>query len=139
MRHVLFQPYRWDCNPDGNKLPSVHGKPFSQEVVDHFVTVSSFIGYFRLLTQRLRFIMPDKYRFEPQDILTGNDFAFRENNEMSNAQANETFIVDARFNRTLGGSGQTMAFAKLQYKVDAQVQQRRDAEADRLEKIVANL
>jgi hypothetical protein len=83
--------------------------------------------------------MPDKYRFEPQDILTGNAFAFRENNEMSNAQANETFIVDARFNRTLGGSGQTMAFAKLQYKVDAQVQQRRDAEADRLEKIVANL
>lgn len=83
--------------------------------------------------------MPEKLRFEPQDTLTGHDFAFRQNHEMSSAQANETFIVDARFNRVLGKAGETLAFAKMQFKVEPEVQAKREAQSSHWDGIVGKL
>lgn len=83
--------------------------------------------------------MPEKPSFEPQDNLSGQDFSFRQNKEMSSAQANETFVVDARFNRSLGENGETMGFAKKRFDNDPNVQQKREnlamSAAETLEKL----
>ncbi len=81
----------------------------------------------------------NKPRFEPQDTLSGQDFAFRENKDMSTAQANETFMVDARFNRSLGKNGEALGFAKKQFSDDPQLVQARQKEADRLQAIYMEL
>ncbi|WP_294222999.1 hypothetical protein [Prosthecobacter sp.] len=83
--------------------------------------------------------MPEKLRFDPQDTLSSQDFSFRENTEMSAAQANETFMVDARFNRSLGKNGEALGFAKKQFSDDPQVAQARQNEADRLQDIYMDL
>ncbi len=68
----------------------------------------------------------DKARFEPQEVLSSKDFTFRENKEKSTAQANETFVMDANSNRSLGDNGETLAFAKKQFSADPVVQELRD-------------
>lgn len=65
--------------------------------------------------------MPEKLRFEPADILLGKDFTFRENKEMNAAQANETFVVEAKSNRTLGKGGEVLGFAKKQFSNNPEV------------------
>lgn len=76
--------------------------------------------------------MPEKPSFEPQDTLSGQDFSFRQNKEMSSAQANETFVVDARFNRSLGENGETLGFAKKQFSNDPDLQLQREQAAEKL-------
>jgi hypothetical protein len=78
--------------------------------------------------------MPEKPSFEPQDTLSGQDFSFRQNKEMSSAQANETFVVDARFNRSLGENGETMGFAKKQFSNDPELQTQREQAVEKLMK-----
>ncbi len=85
------------------------------------------------------YAMPDKLRFEPQDNLTGLDFSFRKNTNMATTQANETFVVDARFNRSLGQNGETLGFAKKQYADDPKVQEARDAAYEKAEKEMEKL
>lgn len=91
----------------------------------HGVTAFSCVSQFA--AGRANFhVMPEKQRFESQDTLSGQDFSFRQNKEMSSAQANETFVVDARFNRALGENGETLGFAKKKFDNDPAVQQQRE-------------
>ncbi len=67
----------------------------------------------------------DKARFEPKEIVSSQDFAVRENKDRSTAQANETFVLDAKSNRSIGENGETLAFGKKQFGFDQAVEQAR--------------
>lgn len=67
----------------------------------------------------------DQARFEPKEIVASQDFSIRENKDRSTAQANETFVLDAKSNRSLGNNGETLAFGKKQFGVDPKVEKAR--------------
>lgn len=81
----------------------------------------------------------DKARFEPQEIVTSQDYAVRENKDRSTAQANETFVLDAKSNRSIGDNGETLAFGKKQFGIDDNVEQARQDAAMQAQMDLAEL
>jgi hypothetical protein len=68
----------------------------------------------------------DKLRFEPRDILSSQEFSIHKNTEMNGVQANESFLLEAKENRSLGKNGEVRGFAKKQFSVDPAVQKQRE-------------
>lgn len=70
----------------------------------------------------------DKPRFQPSEVVSSQDYGVRENKDRSNAQANDTFVLQAKDNRSIGSNGETLAFGKKRFNADPAVQEaRRDA------------
>lgn len=78
--------------------------------------------------------MPEKLRFEPQEVARSGDFEFRANTEMAASQANETFLVDANKDRCIGDNGESLGFAKKQFGPDEKVQRLRERQHQKLSK-----
>lgn len=68
----------------------------------------------------------DKLRFEPQDVISSQDFSLRKNEEMNGVQANESFLLEAKENRSLGKNGEVRGYAKKQFSFDPAVQKQRE-------------
>lgn len=68
----------------------------------------------------------DKLRFEPRDVLSSQEFSLRKNEEMNGVQANESFLLEAKENRSLGKNGEVRGYAKKQFSVDPALQKQRE-------------